>query len=215
MAGEVRVSNGNCPGIDFMAIFRLVIATVGLSAFLSFVPSTSKLSVFRNGEFAYCESVGLFLGYLTVWLVGLYFIADRLGRLELSKRARLLIYSLLTGASLFLLMTAMTAGWIRYDVKSSCQEAKREFGGNCVNSLSAVLKDESKSFRERNSAIWALGMLGDRRALPVLQSYYTGNIPDREPLDGTISQYELKKAVNLTGGGTNFFAVFWRYGINN
>jgi len=56
--------------------------------------------------------------------------------------------------------------------------------------------------------------LGDSRALPTLQKYYTGNIPNREPLDGVISQYELKKAINLTSGGVNLTAIFWRYGID-
>jgi len=57
-----------------------------------------------------------------------------------------------------------------------------------------------------------LGQLGDNRTLPVLQSYYTGDIPEREPLDKTISQYELKKAINLTSGGFNMSAIIWRVG---
>jgi hypothetical protein len=44
---------------------------------------------------------------------------------------------------------------------------------------------------------------------------YTGNIPPREPLDAMISQYELRKAVDLTSGGTNMLAIFWRYGVDN
>jgi hypothetical protein len=72
------------------------------------------------------------------------------------------------------------------------------------------LEDENRSFKARNSAIWALGQFGDSRALPVLEKYYTGNIPDREPLNGTISQYELKKAIKLAKGGTNISAFIWR-----
>ena len=112
---------------------------------------------------------------------------------------------------------------IGYDVKSHCQEAKREYPTSsrfsrdfegqvdCVEALISVLNDKSKGFRVRNSAIWALGQFGDSRALPVLEEYYTGNIPPREPLDKTISQYELKKAINLAKGGFNITAVFWRY----
>jgi len=55
-----------------------------------------------------------------------------------------------------------------------------------------------------------LGQLGDSRALPVLQGYYTGNIPSKESLDKTISQYELEKAIKLTSGGFNVTAIFWR-----
>jgi len=72
-----------------------------------------------------------------------------------------------------------------------------------------LLKDENRSFKSRNSAIWALGQIGDARALPVLQSFYTGNIPPKESLNDDISQYELKKAINLAGGGTNLTAIFW------
>jgi hypothetical protein len=32
-----------------------------------------------------------------------------------------------------------------------------------------------------DSAIWALGQLGDDRALQMLEHFYTGDIPDRAP----------------------------------
>jgi hypothetical protein len=50
--------------------------------------------------------------------------------------------------------------------------------------------------------------------MPVLKNLYTGDIPERESLYKTISQYELKKAINLTGGGLNISAFVWR-GILN
>ncbi|MDD4026597.1 MAG: HEAT repeat domain-containing protein [Candidatus Shapirobacteria bacterium] len=78
----------------------------------------------------------------------------------------------------------------------------------------SLLEDENRGFRARNSAIWALGQLGNPNSLPTLQKFYTGNIPDREPLDKTISQYELKKAINLTSGGKNITAIFWRYNLD-
>jgi hypothetical protein len=114
------------------------------------------------------------------------------------------------GVSVFLLFFIIGTTWIGYEVKSQCQEAQRAYSGDCVEALISLLEDENRSFRERNSAIWALGQLGDNRALPVLEKYYTGNIPDREPLDGTISQYELKKAINLASGGLNLGAFVWR-----
>ena len=77
-----------------------------------------------------------------------------------------------------------------------------------------MMEDDTRGFRVRNEAIWALGQLGDSRALPALQRLYTGNIPPREPLDAGISQYELRKAVALTSGGQNPLALFWRHGID-
>jgi hypothetical protein len=125
------------------------------------------------------------------------------------------LYVIAIGISIFLLFFVIGCSWIGYDVKDLCQEAQRAYGSDCTESLISLLKDENRSFRSRNSAIWALGQLGDIRALPVLQSFYTGIIPAREPLDECISQYELEKALNLANGGLNMTAVFWRYGIND
>lgn len=120
------------------------------------------------------------------------------------------LFLMAIGLSIFLLFFVITCTWIGYDVKSQCQTAQETYGGDCTQALLETLNDEANPFRERNSAIWALGQLGDVRALATLQSYYTGNIPDREPLDQVISQYELKKAINLTSGGTNLSAFIWR-----
>lgn len=117
------------------------------------------------------------------------------------------------GVSIFLLFFVITCTWIGHDVKSHCQEAKKEYGNDCVKALIMLLDDENNSFRSRNSAIWALGQLGDKRALPVLQKYYTGNILPRESYSKGISQYELKKAIKLASGGFNATAIFWRYGV--
>jgi hypothetical protein len=125
-----------------------------------------------------------------------------------------LFYTVAIGASIFLLFFFIGSVWIGYEAKSLCQNAKWQYGGDCVEALIAQLNDEHQGFRTKNHAIWALGKLGDSRAFPVLNNYYTGNIPDREPLDGTISQYELEKAVNLTSGGANITAFFWRGFLN-
>jgi len=121
-----------------------------------------------------------------------------------------LLYIIAIGASIFFLFFFIGCSWIGYEVKGQCQKAKRQYGGDCTKALIALLNDENNGFRARNDAIWALGQLGDGHALPVLQSYYTGNIPEREPLDKMISQYELKKAVSLTSGGTNIASFIWR-----
>lgn len=125
------------------------------------------------------------------------------------------LYLLAIGFGLFLLFFFITCTWIGYEVKNQCQSAEREYDGDCVESLIVLLEDENKNFRAKNDAIWALGQLGDSRALPILQGFYTGDIPDREPLDEVVSQYELKKAINLAGGGVNISAFVWRGFFNN
>lgn len=122
-----------------------------------------------------------------------------------------LAYFFAIGVSVFLLFFFVTSVWIGYDAKKICQEAKWEYKKtDCVEALIDTLDDENQGYRTRNHAIWALGQLGDGRALPVLQKHYTGDIPDREPLDDVISQYELEKAINLASGGLNITAFIWR-----
>lgn len=117
------------------------------------------------------------------------------------------------GISILFLFFVVSCVWIGHEVKSICSNTMKEYTvkTNCTEALILLLDDNKRGFWARNSAIWALGQLGDKRALPVLQKYYTGKIPQREPLDRTISQYELKKAINLAGGALNITAVFWRY----
>ncbi|MGI6278754.1 MAG: HEAT repeat domain-containing protein [Patescibacteria group bacterium] len=128
-----------------------------------------------------------------------------------------IFYLAAIGFSILLLFFFITASWIGHEAKSLCREAQSEYGKDlsvdredCVEALIALLEDESRGFRARNRAIWGLGQFGDSRALPVLEKYYTGDIPDREPLDKTISQYELEKAITLVSGGTNIAAWVWR-----
>lgn len=119
-----------------------------------------------------------------------------------------IFYAASVGISIFLLFIVITFSWISYEVKNQCLDAQREYGGNCVESLVSLLNDENKSYRSKNDAIWTLGQLSDNRALPILKSYYTGNIPAREPLDKMISQYELKKAIQWCETGN---LTSWMY----
>ncbi len=114
------------------------------------------------------------------------------------------------GAGLFFLFFIVTSVWIGYEAKQLCTDARAQYGGDCTNALGALVDDEHRGYRDRNHAIWALGQWGDAQALPILEKYYTGNIPEREPLDSVISQYELKKAIALTRGGFNMTAFLWR-----
>lgn len=130
------------------------------------------------------------------------------------------------GGGMFILMFIISCVWIGYEIKDICQVAQGKNKGeapipfpkgpgasakiDCVKELVMFVDDKSNSFRLRNSAIWALGQLGDSRALSVLQKHYTGSIPSREPLDKNISQYELKKAINLASGGFNITKFVWK-----
>jgi len=119
---------------------------------------------------------------------------------------KLLLYVIAVGLGIAFLSLVVISFWIGFSVKKECQKAQQEYGGDCVKALSAFVEDEKHSFKERNSAVWALGQLGDQLALAVLNKYYTG-----EPCqhDKFLCQYELKKAIKLTEGGFNITALFW------
>lgn len=121
-----------------------------------------------------------------------------------------LAYGTAVGMSIVVLCFFVLCTWIGYEAKVTCRDAQREYQGECVDALIAQLDDPTKSYRARNNAVWALGQFGDTRAVPVLEKYYTGNIPEREPLDEMLSQYELYKALQLSRGGTNISAWIWR-----
>jgi len=119
-------------------------------------------------------------------------------------------YVCAVGASVVVLLFFVASVWIGYEAKNLCQNAVHQYGGSCKEALIAQLDDTHQSFRAKNAAIWALGQFGDKKALVVLRKYYTGVIPDREPLDTVISQYELQKAIRLVEGGTNITSWLWR-----
>ena len=122
-----------------------------------------------------------------------------------------LLILLAVGAGTFALFFVISAVWIGQEVKNRCFEAQGRYGGECVPALMHWLDDPDNDYGSRNSATWALGQMGDRRAFPVLEKYYTGDIPDREKWDGVLSQYELKKAIKLLESGVNITAPFWRW----
>lgn len=119
------------------------------------------------------------------------------------------LYWAVVGLGFFVLFFLVTATLIGVDVKERCLVAQARYEGDCVQALIQLVGDESNSLRARNYSIWALGQIGDERARPVLEQYYTGNIPHREPYDTTLSQYELKKALQLVSGGLNLTHLVW------
>jgi len=130
------------------------------------------------------------------------------------KILHILGYIAMIGLSLFVMLFVVSSTWIGYSVKTRCVSAVETYGGDCVEALSAQLLDESLDFGTRNSTIWALGEIGDKRALPVLESLYTGDVPAREAWDGTLSQYELRKAIKLIESGFNLTHWAWRSSLD-
>ncbi|MGD9129239.1 MAG: hypothetical protein PVJ09_02015 [Candidatus Woesebacteria bacterium] len=119
------------------------------------------------------------------------------------------LYWAVLALGLFLLVFLITGTWIGVEVKERCMMAQSRYEGDCVEALIQVVDGDENSFRERNYAIWTLGQLGDEKAREVLEKHYTGVIPEREPYDKGLSQYELQKSLKLLDGGFNVTHLLW------
>ena len=87
--------------------------------------------------------------------------------------------------------------------------AQIEYGKNCVESLIEYIKADNHSIREKNSAVWALGQLADKRALTFLEGLLE-SIPEEAGRDKekNLSRYEIEKAVKWCSKGN---ATSWMY----
>lgn len=141
-------------------------------------------------------------------------MGERIKTVSFKKFKQIFLYLLIIGLNITILFFIIISACIGFEVKSQCQAAINSYEGDCVEALIAQLNDESNDPGTRNTTIWALGQIGDGRALGSLQNLYTGSIPPREPWDEVISQYELKKAIRLVEGGFNITAWLWRSSID-
>jgi hypothetical protein len=202
--------------------FDIFVLSLGIISVFLIVFTSGSLS-FATNRYYFLQALGMIFAYFTLLLLVGYGFSylmitkkwEKCGciskiPLRFRKLSNVFFYTFWVGLSALITLFLIGNVWIGFDVKNLCQETRAEYGGDCVISLSALLNDDTRGFRARNSAVWALGQLGDDRAQPVLHQYYTGKIPDREPLDEMISQYELKKAIKLTDGGINVSTWLWR-----
>ncbi|PIQ68393.1 MAG: hypothetical protein COV91_04330 [Candidatus Taylorbacteria bacterium CG11_big_fil_rev_8_21_14_0_20_46_11] len=124
----------------------------------------------------------------------------------------LIIYIFSVGLVIFLFMFLLSINLIGYSVKEKCRIARAKYSGDCAQALISFLDDENNSFQDRNSAIWALGQLGDKRSLPVLKKYYIGYSGERHDRSQSLAQLELKRAIGYMEGNLNITPFFWRFG---
>ena len=82
--------------------------------------------------------------------------------------------------------------WIQATAHKDASRAMEEFRGDEVEALVALVRSDAHALPERNRAVWALGQIGDPRAEPVLEAYYTGGPCDHSRL---LCQKELQKAI--------------------
>lgn len=99
-------------------------------------------------------------------------------------------------------MFSRGVGSIDAAVRNTCLEAGAADRESCIDTLCRVAVSSEQPFERRNQAVWALGQLGDPRALPVLEQLRTG-VPCPQPCrkDRQICQLEVEKAIRWCRGG--------------
>jgi hypothetical protein len=117
---------------------------------------------------------------------------------------KVLLYGASCGLAFIIIAFFMVCLSIRSGVKEISAMAVHEYPGERVEALIAFVESTDHSLRQRNRAVWALGQIGDKRALPVLKSFYTGGACEH---DRALCQYELQKAIKLCEGSFN--ATAW------
>lgn len=116
---------------------------------------------------------------------------------------RVLVYGVLSCLVFVLVMFVAVCFNIRSAVQEMSAEATKECPGNRVEALIAYVSSENHSLKKRNRAVWALGQIGDKSALAVLESFYTGGDCDHEK---HLCQSELRHAIYGCKGGLNLTA---------
>jgi hypothetical protein len=107
--------------------------------------------------------------------------------------------------------------WIELGVKKVCAEATQKYPGDKVEALMMSVETKEYGYRAHlysvnHHAFWALGQLGDKRALPFLKKLSTGKPCDHET---NLCQGEIKKAINkLETNGFNLPKFLFRGVLN-
>lgn len=87
--------------------------------------------------------------------------------------------------------------WIWTDASKYAEKVSLQFKTDKTEALLMLINSEEHTLKEKNKAIWALGVLKEKNALPKLEMLYTG-IECRH--DSAICQYELYKAIHKIKG---------------
>jgi len=117
---------------------------------------------------------------------------------------KILTYGVLPCFAFLLIAFVMICWSIRSSVIEISAEAVHQYPGDRIEALMACVDSENLSLRQRNRAVWALSQIGDKRALPMLEKYYTGGPCDHK---NALCQRELSKAIKACNGAFN--ATAW------
>jgi hypothetical protein len=134
-----------------------------------------------------------------------------------SRLRRILLKGILGVLLTCVIVIILLSLWIELHVKKMCEMATLKYPGDKVEALmmSVETKEygyDAHRYKTNNRVIWALGQLGDKRALPFLKNLLTGEPCDHET---NLCQGEIKEAIHkLERNQFNLPKFLWR-GILN
>ena len=114
-----------------------------------------------------------------------------------SRLRRILLKATLVILSVCVVSIILLSLWVELQLKDVCAAAVRQHPGDKVEALMMLLGPQEygyrkHSYRMNNRAVWALGQLGDDRALPFLRNLLTGQPCDHNT---NLCQGEITKAI--------------------
>jgi len=119
--------------------------------------------------------------------------------MKLSRRLKIVLIGVIAGIILMAIVYGGGYAAIQWDAHQKAKAIWKAYPQATDEVEAAILQMQSSScaMKERNRAVWVLGRLSDKKALPALEHEYTG-----QPCDHTncLCQSELKKAIRRCGG---------------
>ena len=134
-----------------------------------------------------------------------------------SRLRRILLRGILIVLLVCVVVIILLSLSIELGVKKTCEMATRKYPGDKVEALIMFVEStedgyDAHRYSANNHAFWALGQLGDKRALPSLKKLLTGKPCDHET---NLCQGEIQEAIQqLERNQFNLPKFLWR-GILN
>ena len=135
-----------------------------------------------------------------------------------SRVRKVLVWGIPITLSVCALVIVLFALGIELGVKNICGAATHKYPGDKVEALMMSVESgkhgySAHLYKANNYSFWALGQLGDQRALPFLKNLLTGEACDHET---NLCQGEIQEAIQkLEGNEFNLPKFLWRRALNN
>jgi hypothetical protein len=118
---------------------------------------------------------------------------------SISRLRRILLKGVLAVLLVCVVAIVLLSLWSELHVKKMCGMATRKYPGDKVEALMMFVESEeygynAHRYKTNNHVFWALGQLGDKRALPFLRNLLTGEPCDHET---NLCQGEIQEAIQI------------------